>query len=305
MICEKHSLYEDRDDVFLTTYLWEPSPELLAGEKRPLVLVCPGGGYLNCSDREAEPVALRFAGMGYHAAVLRYSTYGERRDDFARLATDDYLKPHILYPVQMRELGIAMLLLKRRAAEWRIDADRVAICGFSAGAHNCAMYAVNWNRPVLTDALKANPEELHPAAVILGYPVVDFGITEGVCDADRPLYADMYKAFIGAAEPSEAQFAQIDAARQVTADTPPMFIWSTAADATVPAMNSLNLASALSKHGVPFELHIFEEGLHGMGLCDQASAGVTQHMDAAAAKWPELAGSWLAKRFVLDVPKGE
>ena len=305
MICEKHFLYEDREDVFLTTYLWEASPELPAGEKRPLVLVCPGGGYLNCSDREAEPVALRFAALGYHAAVLRYSTYGERRDDFTRLSTDDYVKSHVLYPAQMRELGRAMLLLKRRAAEWRVDPDRIAICGFSAGAHNCAMFAVNWNRPALTDALKVRPEALRPAAMILGYPVVDFRITEGVCEADRPLYADMYKAFFGTAKPSGAQFAEVNAARQVTAHTPPMFIWSTAADAIVPVINSLNLASALSKHGVPFELHIFEEGPHGMGLCDQASAGVTQHMNAAAAKWPELADSWLAKRFALDVPKGE
>ena len=73
----------------------------------------------------------------------------------------------------------------------------------------------------------------------------------------------------------------------------------------MPVLNSLNLASALSKHGVPFELHIFEEGPHGMGLCDQTSAGVARHMNAAAAKWPELAGSWLSKRFALNVPKGE
>ena len=94
---------------------------------RGAVIVCPGGGYLNCSDREAEPVALRFAGMGYHAAVLRYSTYGERRDDFARLATDDYLKPHILYPVQMRELGIFIYLKHlqhfRRIRPGQIDRD--------------------------------------------------------------------------------------------------------------------------------------------------------------------------------------
>lgn len=305
MICEKYYLYEDREDVFLTTCLWEPSPELPAGEKRPLILVCPGGAYMHCSDREAEPVALRFAAMGYHAAVLRYSTYGERRNDFDRLATDDYVKPRNLYPTQMRELGMAMLLLKGRAAEWRIDPDRIALCGFSAGAHNCAMYAASWNRPVLTDALRASPEALRPAAAILGYPVVDFSITEGVSEAGRPLYTEMDKAFIGAAEPSEAQFAEVNAARQVTADTPPMFIWSTAADASVPVMNSLSLASALSKNGVPFELHIFEEGAHGMGLCDQASAGASRHMNAGAARWPELAGKWLAKRFALNVPKGE
>ncbi len=70
-------LYENREDVTLATYVWMDSPDLLAGKKRPAVLICPGGGYFNCSDREAEPIALRFAAMGYHAFVLRYSTYTE------------------------------------------------------------------------------------------------------------------------------------------------------------------------------------------------------------------------------------
>ena len=304
MICEKIYLYENRQDVFLTSYLWEPSSELPAGQKRPLILICPGGGYLNCSDREAEPVALRFAGMGYHAAVLRYSTYGERRDDFARLDTDDYVKPHVLFPAQMRELGMAMLLLKRNAEAWRVDPDRIVLCGFSAGAHNCAMYSVSWNKPVLTDALGADPALLRPAAVILSYPVVDFRITEGVCEADLPLYNYMKKAFFGTDAPTEAQFDEADAALHVCADTPPTFIWTTAADATVPVRNSLKLAAALAGSGVPFELHVFEDGPHGMGLCDQASAGVTQHMNAEAAQWPELAGGWLKKRLALDVPTG-
>lgn len=304
MIVEKLFLHENRPDVFLTTYLWEPSPELPAGERRPLVLVCPGGGYLNCSDREAEPVALRFAAMGYHAAVLRYSTYGERRDDFSRLSTDDYVKPHVLYPAQLRELGMAMLLLKRNAARWRIDSDKIAICGFSAGAHNCAMYAVSWNRPVLTEALGAEAEALKPATVILGYPVVDFGLTEGVCAADMPLYADMYRAFFGTDAPGRAQFDAVNPALHISRDTPPAFIWTTAADATVPPRNSLSLAAALSAQGVPFELHVFEDGPHGMGLCDQTSAGVAQHMNAAAARWPELADAWLKKRFALSIPAG-
>ena len=62
-------LYENREDVTLTCYLWDDSPELLNGKKRPAVLICPGGAYLGCSDREGEPVALRFASMGYHAFV--------------------------------------------------------------------------------------------------------------------------------------------------------------------------------------------------------------------------------------------
>ena len=73
-------LYENREDVTLTCYLWDDSPELLNGKKRPAVLICPGGAYLGCSDREGEPVALRFASMGYHAFVLRYSTYTEGKN---------------------------------------------------------------------------------------------------------------------------------------------------------------------------------------------------------------------------------
>ena len=80
MHTETLQLYPDRQDVTLTPYVLADSPELLRGKLRPAVLICPGGAYLGCSDREAEPVALRFAAMGYHAFVLRYATYyeGER-----------------------------------------------------------------------------------------------------------------------------------------------------------------------------------------------------------------------------------
>ena len=75
MISKTIQLYENRPDVNLTAYVWSDSPSLQNGRSRPAVLICPGGAYLMCADREAEPVALRFAAMGYHAFVLRYSTY--------------------------------------------------------------------------------------------------------------------------------------------------------------------------------------------------------------------------------------
>lgn len=74
MKTEVIKLYENRDDVTLTTYILQDSPELLAGKVRPAIIVCPGGGYFNCSDREAEPVALKFASKGYHTFVLRYNS---------------------------------------------------------------------------------------------------------------------------------------------------------------------------------------------------------------------------------------
>ena len=302
MITEKIYLYEDREDVFLTTYLWEQSSELPAGDQRPLVLICPGGAYMMCSDREAEPIALRFAAMGYHAAVLRYSNYGESRNDFSKLETDDPVKPQTLYPAQIRELGKAVLLLRERASEWHIDCDRIALCGFSAGAHNCAMYAVSWNRPILCDALKADPSVLRPAAVILGYPVVDLAVLAEVDAETRKMYGDMSLAFLGTREPSEAQLAEVNPARHVSAHTPPMFIWATAQDSTISVLNSLNLGTALSKMNVPFEMHIFEKGAHGLGLGDQASAMVAGQIDENVAGWPVLAEKWLAKRLALDIP---
>ena len=74
MKTEVIKLYENREDVTLTTYVLQDSPEMLAGKSRPAILICPGGGYMSCSDREAEPIAMKFASMGYHTFVLRYST---------------------------------------------------------------------------------------------------------------------------------------------------------------------------------------------------------------------------------------
>lgn len=305
MRSERFNLYENRSDVFLTTYLWDDSPEL-TGAPRPLVLICPGGGYMNCSDREAEPVALRFAAMGYHAAVLRYSTYGDGAEDFARLDGPDPVKPHVLHPAQVRELGRAMLMLRERAGEWSIDAKRIAICGFSAGAHVCAMYATLWHRPLICEYLNASPERLRPAAAILCYPVADF-VAQDVADyadaRDRQITDRMKLAYLGTVNPAPERLIEVSPAWNVTGSEPPMFIWATSADATVPVCNSLNLACALAERGVPFELHVFERGAHGLCLADQASARCPEQIDPDAAHWVPLAEAWLRKRFALKLSK--
>ncbi len=135
MFYKKINLYENRNDVTLTTYVLDDSPEMLAGKSRPAVLVCPGGGYINCSDREAEPVALRFNAMGYHAFVLRYSTYN---DPGQGLMPEGELKPKekSMYPAPMRDIGKAFLEMHENAKKWNLDEKKIAICGFSAGETN-------------------------------------------------------------------------------------------------------------------------------------------------------------------------
>ncbi len=169
MLTEIIKLYEDRNDVTLTTYVIAEKGELHAQGKRPAVLICPGGAYMNCSDREAEPVALKFASMGYHAFVLRYSVYGEGDDCFPDLSKPLGPKAHCQFPNPMCEIGKSMLIIREHAEEWSVDMNRVAVCGFSAGAHNTAMYGVYWDKPIITERLQTTKEMIRPAALILGY----------------------------------------------------------------------------------------------------------------------------------------
>jgi len=304
MITQTIPLYPDRQDVTLTTYVLADSPELLNGQKRPAVLVCPGGAYLNCSDREAEPVALRFAAMGYHAFVLRYSTYGNGAPGMFPLSSDLPVNPRSVHPAPMRDIGKAMLAIQEQADAWLVDTDKIAICGFSAGAHNCAMYAVYWHDPLIHEHLGVQPAMLRPAAAILGYGIHDYHLMFGlVADPMAQVLSDAASiAFLGTKTPAPELLDAVSPARRVSSHTPPTFLWATAADDLVPAENTTRMAPALAQARIPFEIHIFEEGAHGLSLADQSTADSRLHMDADAAQWITLAASWLKKRFALPLP---
>lgn len=307
MKIEKLKLYEHREDVSLTCYIVEDSPELLDGKIRPAILICPGGGYFTCSDREAEPVALRFAAMGYHAFVLRYSVYLEGEPgipDFSMRLND---KPELQYPTPMLEIGKAIRLIHERAGEWLVDVKRIALCGFSAGGHNTAMFATQWHTPIITEALGGTSDMYRPAALILGYPLTDMVYmdeTVNTRDAMKVSYFDgMNEAYIGIARPERVLLEEISPARNVTEHMPPTYLWATAGDTLVPVQHSLRMAHALADQKIPFELHIFEAGEHGLVLADQSSARALSETSPDAAKWVSLAAAWLEKRLALDLPE--
>lgn len=307
MKSEVINLYQDREDVTLTTYVLDDSPEMLAGASRPAIIICPGGAYMNCSDREAEPIAMRFAAMGYHAFVLRYSVYFEGKGGIMDPMKGVAPKEHCQYPMPMREIGQAMLIVREHAKVWHVDTNKIAICGFSAGAHNCAMYETNWYKPIITDYLKCKAEELCPAAVILGYTLSDYvymnekTMQQGGMNA--AFFATSNTAFLGQSENSVERLTEVSPARNVTKQTPPTFLWTTAEDSLVPVQHSIRMAHALADAGVPFEVHIFENGPHGYALATQASAGSQMQIDPCAARWIEMADAWLGKRFALDLPE--
>jgi acetyl esterase/lipase len=282
MITRIIPLREDVQTVYLEAYLLKNSPDFQTDARRPAVIVCPGGAYMATSDREAEPVALRFLAQGYHAFVLRYSVQTR-------------------FPQPMLDLARALLLVRANAAEWRVDPDQVAVCGFSAGGHLAASLGVLWNRPWLYEPLGASPDQIRPNALILGYPVIDLELVDNTPivvpqHGPEPLrLMDLVNTMV-LGEPDPALLKRYRADLHVSPATPPTFIWHTGGDELVFAHNALRFATALADHKVPYELHIFAGGEHGLALADETTAVGQRFLDPYYQIWIDLALKWLKRQ---------
>lgn len=249
----------------LSLYLWDNSVELDDGLLRPMVLLCPGGAYRMTSDREGEGMAVKFVAMGCHAAVLRYSVAPER------------------YPTALLELAEAVALVRERAAEWYVDPARVIVQGSSAGGHLAACLGAFWQEAWLSEALGSTPEQRRPDGLILSYPVV----TAGEWRND-----ESFRNLLGEQYPDRQAFSL---ERRITNQFPPTFLWHCGPDESVPAENSLLLAWALRRAGVPVELHLYAVGRHGLGTAGPLTMGRDRRgLQMECANWMDLAQTWLA-----------
>ncbi len=234
--------------------------------KRPAILVIPGGGYGMRSEREAEPIALQFIAEDMAAFILHYS-----------------VKEDCGFPRCLLEALCAVKTIREHAEEWNIDPQRIGVIGFSAGGHLAASVGAFWNHKFVKDALGDN-EILRPNAAILSYPVITSGPFA---------HRGSFNNLVGVdADQERLDFVSIE--KQVTSDYPPTFLWHTASDEVVPVENSLMMASALSKEKVPFELHIFPAGVHGLALCDERTTAKddngnykTKYMESRPIIWVE------------------
>ncbi|WP_020619280.1 alpha/beta hydrolase [Paenibacillus daejeonensis] len=298
-----HETVQLWDDVSYVKLQCYPVPETHGDpsvQKRPAIIVCPGGAFLGTSDREAEPVARRFNTKGMHAFVLRYTTYYQER--ITNLAEVPPGNPASAYPQPLLDLAKAILYVREHAEEFGVDSDRIVVCGFSAGGHLAASLGVHWSSELLRDTFGKESRWFQPNALILGYALLDYAaMTPKSNQAPDPGNARLAElanmAVFGKPDPTAEDYEHLSPARYVSPSTPPTFLWHTQADGLVYVENSLRFAGELAKHGVPFDLHIFEQGGHGLALSDETSARGPEHIDAHAAHWVDLAFSWLALRF--------
>lgn len=294
MLIEKIQLWDNRDDVTLYAYIHKAYGK---EKKLPAVIICPGGGYVVTAEREAEPVAVKFAAAGYQAFVLKYSTYF--KDGAVSFAEEPAVDKRVLYPEPLYDLSKAMIMIRENAMKWFVDPAKITICGFSAGGHLAAGLGVHWQADFLQDKFNVSSEMLKPNAMILSYPLLDFELECSAAELNNK-FDDKFReisnmAVFGAAVPDKVAMEKVNAIHKVTSQTPPTFIWHTADDKTVTVANALNFASALHQHQVPFELHVFESGVHASALCDETTAADSSHINPHCQIWFDLALKWLKK----------
>lgn len=212
-------------------------------EKRPCMLVVPGGGYCMCCSHEGELPAMEFYNRGMNVLVLSYTT--------------DITMSVPLKKQPLNDISRAVRFIRKNADKYCIDPAKVFIMGFSAGAHVCGSLAVHYDDITDPDT-ELNTISNRPDGVILSYPVITTG---------EYTHADSIKTLLGP-DPTDEELLYFSLEKQVKEKTPPCFIWQTQEDGLVPVENSYLFAMALRKNKVPFAHYVFPAGYHGLTIAN-------------------------------------
>ncbi len=249
----------DKDIPTLTVYL--PAPAKATGAA---IVICPGGGYAGLAQHEGKSYALWLNEQGVAGFVLKY-----------RLAPGGY---H--HPAMLQDAARAVRTVRARAEEWKLDPKRIGIMGSSAGGHLASTLVTHFDAGKADAADAIERVSSRPDLGILCYPVITMG---------EYTHGGSKKNLLGE-NPSPELVKELSNELQVTKATPPCFIFHTAEDTAVPVENALRFAGALRQAGVPFDLHIYERGQHGIGLGSQPYGSGTQH------PWTRDCEFWLEQR---------
>jgi len=250
---------EPKDIPTLTPFF--PSPETATGAA---LVILPGGSYGGLAPHEGETYARFFNEHGIAGFVLKY-----------RLGSGGYR-----HPVMLQDAARALRVVRARAVEWKLDPKRIGIVGSSAGGHLASTLLTHFDagKPEAEDAVER--QSSRPDLGILCYPVITM---------DKFTHQGSKNNLLGK-DPSLELIQELSNELHVTKDTPPCFIWHTCEDPAVPVENSLMFGEALRKAGVPFELHVYEKGAHGLGLGSRPYGGGDRH------PWSRDCIVWLKER---------
>ncbi|MGQ4666205.1 alpha/beta hydrolase [Metabacillus halosaccharovorans] len=228
-------------------------------EKHGAVIIFPGGGYQGRAHHEGEPVAKWLNTLGISAFVLNYRVSPSR------------------HPAPLADAQRAIRYVRHHAEEWSIDKQKIGILGFSAGGHLASTASTHFLQGCYESSDRIDEESCRPNIAIVCYPVISF----------THFYHEGSVQNLLGNNSSEQLRLSLSNENNVTADTPPTFLWHTADDGAVPVENSLLYAQSLSKNNVPFEMHIFPNGRHGLGLAEE---------DPVVGKWTNLCENWLKQQ---------
>ena len=256
-------------DADLTAYLLDPVDGM--HHARPAIVVCPGGGYARLSEREDQPIAMEYLAAGYQVFCLHYSCGPD------------------VFPRSLMELALAVKTIRENASDWNVDPDKIGVMGFSAGGHLACSLGTFYNREFLLSGLGVTKEEIAPNALILCYPVITSG---PFC------HAGSFEQLLGSQSNDPEKRELVSLEHQTGSHMPPVFLWHTWTDQSVPVENSLLLASALRASGVSVELHIYPVGKHGLSLATKevAQSDGSSYLPYVQG-WMDLSKQWLARTF--------
>lgn len=272
-IWEGYEYSSDTENKFrptLTTYILNKNTfdGRITDKSRGAVLICPGGAYVYTSEREAEPIAMKFLAEGFNVFILDYSV------------------TPIKYPQPLLDLARAMTIIRENAEQWLVDKNDITVCGFSAGGHLAASLGVFWNKTSLWEIDGIKKEFVQPNRLILAYPVIT--------SKNEYKHGNSIENLMGV-NATEAQLKEVSLEDQVGEHTPSTFLWHTCGDLDVSLENTLLFANALRKYKIPFEMHIYPEGGHGLALANEETTMKGNPLRPHVATWLPLVVQWLKK----------
>ena len=241
-------------------------------------MIVPGGGYRMVAVGESEIVAKKFYEKGYNAFVLTYTTA--------------MFEPVRLYLQPLNDLARAVAYLRKHAEKFLIDKNRVILCGFSAGGHLCGSLAAHYDDERIRQDGTYSGISIRPDGVILSYPVITSG---------EYAHKDSFQVLLGE-KPEKGESEYMSLEKQVKEGMPPVFIWHTETDETVPVENTLLFAEACRRKGVSCEMHIFREGIHGCSTADEKWASGEYGGDYVMDQWFAFMQYYIDRELEMPPP---